>query len=85
MTKNTIVKDIITSDLTLIAILAELESCRLNGIGKHKIELYRDGFEYVVSKVEDEYHAEIMSKKTGDDARCDRYVFPIGFEAQIIK
>jgi len=85
MTKQTKEKDVITSDLTLIAILAELESCQLNGIAKHKIEMYRDGFEYVVSKVENEYHAEIISRKTGDDARCDRYVFPIGFEAQIIK
>jgi len=76
---------ILSTDINLISIVSEMESCRINEIPKHKISVYRSGKNYnVIANHEiKRYLVEITNDKSGDEAINERYEFPFDFDALI--
>jgi len=77
----------ITNDINLIAILTEMESCRINEIPKHKFSVYRSGKAYnVICNHElKKYLIEINNNKSGAEAFDERYEVDFGFSALLTK
>lgn len=77
----------LTNDIHLIAVLCELESCRLNEIPKHKVSLYRNGLHYNVNVNHEmkQYQIEINNDKAGAEKVDNSYTIGFGFKAEIKK
>ena len=76
-------KRIITSKITLIGLLCDMESDRKNGKSNHKLSKYADGLYYNLILNEDKYEVEVMNEKSGEDHVRENYEFPINFEAEL--
>jgi len=82
-----IATQILTNDINLVALLSELESCRVNGLPKHKVCVYRSGKHYniIADHEHSKYLVEITNDKKGDEEEHLRAEYSFGFKAEIRK
>jgi len=83
---STKIAKVLTNDVHLISLLAEMESCRLNEIPKHKVSIYRNGKNYniICDHEHKKYKVEINNGKSGEDCVDNTYEFDFGFEVQLL-